>query len=295
MNRNWVLLLWPLAAAAFAAAAASAADDATVVQAFHVRIPSPGSQVSLGVGLLPRGPSGIAVAAIVPDGPADRAGIAVGDILVSINGTALDGAAAEPPIARLFNALADVAPGDSVRIDALRDGERLTTDVMADPPPARSQQFGTVSSTAPNVAFGTVAIAAAPVPNTLAYAGHRAGARALLGRAMIGGLELFDLNADLGHYFGVESGVLVLSAPQDVGLLAGDVLRSIDGEPVSASARCVGVLARASGAVNVEVLRDGAVQIVQYTPPPGGPALLPLPPQTHVDAARAALPVTATP
>ena len=55
---------------------------------------------------------------------------------------------------------------------------------------------------------------------------------------MIGGLELFELNEDLGHYFGASSGVLVLSVPPAKdgakdGLLPGDVLRSIDGRPVA--------------------------------------------------------------
>jgi len=134
MKRNWLLLLiWPLAAAAFAA------DDTAVVRTFHVRVPPPGSQVSLGAALLPHGASGIAVAAVVPNGPADRAGIAAGDVLLSINGTALDDAAAEP----------------------------------RDPPAASMLHLGIVTSGTPNVAFG--AIAAGPAPNTLAYAGHPAG------------------------------------------------------------------------------------------------------------------------
>jgi S1-C subfamily serine protease len=290
MKRNWLLLLiWTLAAAAFAA------DDTAVVRTFHIQVPPPGSQVSLGAALLPHGASGIAVAAVVPNGPADRGGIGAGDVLVSINGVALDDAAAEPPMARLFDALAEVAAGDSVRIDYLRDGERSTTDVIADPPAASTQHLGAVTTATPNVAFGAVAIAAGPAPNTLAYVGHPAGARSFVGRAMIGGLELYDLNADLGHYFGVESGVLVLSAPQDAGLLAGDVLRSIDGAAVDATAQCMTALAQAKGTVSMEVLRDGAMQIVQYSPPQGGPALLPLPPGSNPSATGQASPAMPAP
>jgi C-terminal processing protease CtpA/Prc len=52
------------------------------------------------------------------------------------------------------------------------------------------------------------------------------------------GLELADLNTDLGEYFGTKDGVLVLSTPSDstMPLKAGDVILKIDGrEPKSVS------------------------------------------------------------
>jgi S1-C subfamily serine protease len=293
MKRNWVWLLWAGAAAAFAAddpAALQARIDAARAKldaaakelaglyqqdTFHVQVQRPGSQVSLGALLMPRGSGGVNVAGVTPDGPAERGGIAAGDVLVAIDGTPLDGAGG-PSIVRLFDALAAVAPGDTVRIDYLRGGERMTTDVIADAPPQLPPPAFTAVSGAPatDVAYGGVTAAGAGVA-TMAFVGRPDG---FSGRAMIAGLELFDLSAELGRYFGVDDGVLVLRAPTDSGLIAGDVLRSINGAAMTASAQCVEALARVAQEVSIEVLRDGAVQLVQYTPQPGAPALLPLPP-----------------
>ena len=104
------------------------------------------------------------------------------------------------------------------------------------------------------------------------------------GRAMIGGLELFDVNETLGHYFGVSDGVLVLSAPaagDAGGLLPGDIIKTVAGKPVASSAQCLNAFSDAlsKGEVAVEVLRDGAVVSVQVSGIGGGPALMPFPPQ----------------
>jgi hypothetical protein len=49
------------------------------------------------------------------------------------------------------------------------------------------------------------------------------------------GLNLAPLNADLGHYFGADKGVLVIAADDDSlpGIKAGDVITSIAGETVN--------------------------------------------------------------
>jgi hypothetical protein len=107
-------------------------------------------------------------------------------------------------------------------------------------------------------------------------------------RAMIGGLELFDLNEDLGHYFGVSDGVLVLSAPPNKdggGLLPGDVVRAIDGRPVASSADCINAMGRA-GDIAVEVLRDGAQLTLQTHNAIGAPSLIAMPPMSGAHAVR---------
>ena len=61
---------------------------------------------------------GLQVTDVHPDGPADRAGIQVGDVIEAIDGR---------PVATLADLLGDVdrhQPGDSVRLTVLRDGSR---------------------------------------------------------------------------------------------------------------------------------------------------------------------------
>jgi hypothetical protein len=69
--------------------------------------------------------------------------------------------------------------------------------------------------------------------------------------------RLHDLDADLARYFGVEGGVLVLDGTADeASLRSGDVLVSIAGRKPADAAQAQAWLARRTGPVEVEVLRD---------------------------------------
>ena len=72
----------------------------------------------------------------------------------------------------------------------------------------------------------------------------------------IGGLQFVDIGEDLGDYFGVDSGVLVLNAPGDSGLKPGDIVRRIDGADVASANEARRLLAATSGDdAEVEVRR----------------------------------------
>jgi S1-C subfamily serine protease len=240
---------------------------------FNVELPAPPNRVSLGVLLMPGNGDGVAVAGVTPGGAAAEAGIAAGDVLVAINGTSLRDAHA-PPVAKMFDALKDVAPGDVVHVDYARGGETLSADVTArEPLPAPVGGFAV--STMPldgpppvDVAYGVAGTASFTTALPIGPLG---------GRAMVGGIELFDLDETLGRYFGVTDGVLVLRAPLDKdggGLLAGDVVKTIGGRAVATSADCVSALA--GKAASVEVLRDGALVTVDVKAA-NGPTLITMP------------------
>lgn len=76
----------------------------------------------LGVGLQDRndGGRGAVITDVGPGSPAFRAGIEAGDIVVDVDGTPIDGQGA------LIAAIRDRSPGDTVAIDVLRGGSRLT-------------------------------------------------------------------------------------------------------------------------------------------------------------------------
>ena len=67
--------------------------------------------------------AGAAGDAVVSGGPADKAGIKAGDIIVSINGARLD---LEHPLDAM---LVQYAPNDTVRLEILRDGATITVEV----------------------------------------------------------------------------------------------------------------------------------------------------------------------
>jgi len=79
----------------------------------------------LGVALADRrdGGQGALIDSVQPGTPAEAAGIEVGDVVIAVDDTAVDGATG------LVAAIRDRSPGDEVVIVLLRDGERLEVEV----------------------------------------------------------------------------------------------------------------------------------------------------------------------
>jgi putative serine protease PepD len=76
----------------------------------------------LGVSVLDRqdGGLGAMIAEVSPGSPADLAGMKVDDVVIEADGSPVDGQPA------LVAAIRDKSPGDTIKIDVLRDGERIT-------------------------------------------------------------------------------------------------------------------------------------------------------------------------
>lgn len=117
------------------------------------------------------------------------------------------------------------------------------------------------------------------------------------------GLNLATIDAQLGRYFGATDGVLVVSAgPELVGLQSGDVIRRVDGKPVTTPREVMDVLrAKPEGAmVGVDYLRDrkaGSAQIrapkAMRIPLPPKPPAPPAPPAADAPPAPPAPPAPA--
>jgi len=76
----------------------------------------------LGVSVLDRNDGGLGamIAEVSPGSPADLAGMKVDDVVIQADGSPVDGQPA------LVAAIRDKSPGDTIKIDVLRDGERIT-------------------------------------------------------------------------------------------------------------------------------------------------------------------------
>ena len=80
----------------------------------------------LGVGLEDRrdGGQGVIVTNVEPGTPAEAVGVALGDLIVSIDGSVTDGSSA------LIAAIRDKQPGDTVTVSIVRDSEPIDLDVV---------------------------------------------------------------------------------------------------------------------------------------------------------------------
>ena len=69
-------------------------------------------------------PNSSEVHVVVPDGPADKAGLKAGDELVSVEGDAIAGPT------QLFTAAGGKKPGDKLGLVIKRDGEELELQIV---------------------------------------------------------------------------------------------------------------------------------------------------------------------
>jgi hypothetical protein len=169
---------------------------------------------------------GARIEAVTPGGPADKAGLKAGDIITRFKGTALGGVASESdedsgPGMKLITLARELDPGDTVQVEYRRGTATSKATIVAED----LGGGGNVRVEMPEMGemdhmwegFPKMQMA----PGAFAWT---------MGDAW-GGIELVNLNADLGEYFGVREGVLVVRASEDstLPLKGGDVILAIGG------------------------------------------------------------------
>jgi len=169
-------------------------------------------------------PAGALVTEVAPGSAAERAGIQSGDVLLRINGRAIDLSGDLPAVLGLAQ------PGDPADIDVWRRGARRAVHMILDDADARDA----------------------------AKAGNGNTAKEPTGRL---GLALRALQPAEQRQAGLTGGLVierVSGAAARAGVQAGDVLLAIDGQPVSTVDQASAVERRIDKAVAILVLRDGA-------------------------------------
>jgi hypothetical protein len=203
---------------------------------------------------------GARIEGVTPSGPAEKAGLKVGDVITRFNGTALGGAQAEDeedsgPGMKLIDLARELDPGDTVRVEYRRGTDtRKATIVAEDLGGGRVWRGpgwrGMDDLMGPEIAIG---------PGAFAF------------RTPWGGIELVKLNPDLGEYFGTREGVLVVSAPRDssLALKGGDVITSIGGRKPSSPEQAMRILRSydSGDTVSIDVLRKQKRTMVKWTVP----------------------------
>jgi len=227
-----------------------------------------GSRAQIGVVLDTdeEGLDGVRVRQVTRGWPAEQAGLQAGDVITAVNGKRLtEPVEGEESIrgygrygARLVAALQTVEPGDTVQIEYRRDGRMHTVSVVTRN--AFDFAFPALDSTVMRRALeGVEMLRAAPIAGVRAFTASR--------WARANGVELTDLDPELGEYFEAEGGVLVVRVDESstLGLRPGDVILRIDGRQVEDAQHAVRILQsyRADERMEIEVIRRGARTTVE--------------------------------
>jgi uncharacterized protein YndB with AHSA1/START domain len=214
----------------------------------------------IGVQLDPEsGKDGARIQEVSPGGPADDAGLHVGDVITQINGKDIKG---DGTARQVIHQMHKVAPEGKVNVRVLRDGKSrdfvvtarrgVTFLGMRQPFQVPSPPFppgGAPDIAIPNVhfkAFGPVII-----------------------HGPLGDMELATMTAQLGRYFGTDKGVLVVRAPKDFKLEDGDVILAIDGREPTSGSHATRILAsyQPGEKISIRIMRQQRTVNVETTLP----------------------------
>ena len=211
---------------------------------------------------------GAYVEAVGPGGPAARAGIRSGDIIVKLDGKSVLTAPDTPtprgrslPGLRLVELAARLAPNDTIQVEFRRGGARQTASLVTagDAMLLGLRGRRAFSFAMPGDADLDAMQAIGPDPEVESFDVRIPRMAMLFGGELLE-LELAPLNPDLGQYFGTNDGVLVISAPKSspLGLKGGDVVLAVDGRKPSSPAGLLRILRSYDGneSFRIDVLRN---------------------------------------
>src|SRR5580692_4784152 len=206
---------------------------------------------------------GVEVTMVDQDAPAGKAGIKEHDVILSMNGTAIE---SKPQLQRMIH---ETPAGRVVTLGLSRDGQPLTIKVQLGDKRTEFAMMGPKDKDMKNFHFEMPPMPNMPdmdVPNIGVVYVHS---------SMRSGVMVENLTPQLGEFFGAKngSGVLVRSVEKGsradkAGLRAGDVITRVGDQPVHDTSDFTHVLhSHSAGSVSVGVIRDKKEQTLTITLP----------------------------
>lgn len=194
---------------------------------------------------------GVSVIAVTPGSAASDAGLRAGDVLTTINNESFGGSNSGEANKKLLDFMKGVEEGDALDVEYLRNGKVGKVEVI--PKVAEHQVF--MFEGMPDFDFpGMHGKPVAP------HAGARRGFSWIFAGHGLGDMELVELSEGLGRYFGTDSGLLVVSAPEsnELQLQDGDVIQSIDGRQPKSVRHALQILGsyQAGEKLELQIMRD---------------------------------------
>jgi len=186
---------------------------------------------------------GVKLIGVTPGSGAQKAGLAAGDRVLEINGTQLEELKGEKAVDSLVGALEDLEDGDLVNLVYESDGKVIKTEVAATSSKSNMWSFlGELGNIDLDMDFDLEFLDDVKIGTQ-----HQTG------------LKLSDIDAVMGHYFGVKTGVLVIADSREGnGFLPGDIIKRVNGNDVESSQDALKQLAEDGDALHkVKILRKG--------------------------------------
>lgn len=212
-----------------------------------------GRGAEIGVQVTDGKEAGVVVEEVRPDSPAEKAGVKRADVFVTFDGERVRS------VRQFTRLVQETPPGRSVKATVLRDGQQRNLEITP------REGHGALSGSfvhrdrLPDLrAFGDRLPYFDMLPRGMPFDFDRPGVTS----APRLGVEVDPLSDQLAEYFGAKEGVLVRSvrdgsAASRAGLKAGDVITSVDGQPVRSREDLVRALRDArTDELTITIVRD---------------------------------------
>jgi S1-C subfamily serine protease len=206
---------------------------------------------------------------VVPDGPADRAGLRSGDIITKANSESLAriGRRDTSPGSKLIEIKDELEVGDTLHVEYLRGTETRTTAIVLDELESSAWSLRAAVEprvlVAPRIAGGESRVTVR-VPEVITEWGGWGFGSWL-------DVELVTLDEDLGQYFGTAEGLLVIRGSEEgeLDLKSGDVILDIDGRKPASQSHLLRIMRsyEAGEDMNIQIMRNRTRQTVTVTVP----------------------------
>ena len=199
---------------------------------------------------------GVEVKSVTEDGPAQKAGIKAGDVVLEFNGQRVEG------MDQFSRLVRETPAGRNANLLIWRNGATQNITVTIGSRPGRTIHFGDEGGTTFTIPPMPPIPPMPDLPRSM-----------MSWRSPILGIESESLNTQLAEYFGVKDGVLVrsvikASSAEKAGIKAGDVIVKVDGTTVASPREISSVLRSIQGAkriVPVVLVREKKEMTVTIT------------------------------
>jgi C-terminal processing protease CtpA/Prc len=214
---------------------------------------------------------GAVLEAVTPDGPAAKAGLQAGDIVVTFEGTRL-AATSGSPGDRLIELAGEMEEGDTVRL-AYRRGREARTAVVV--PKILDDRSYAMTLELGDSALGAARRSLERAWTVLPRVEMDQNVEPMIWSVRVGSrwsdMELTTIDADLGSYFGTSEGLLVVRAPKDslLGLRSGDVILRIGGRVPTSPSHAMRIFRsyEPGDEIRIDIMRNKAARDVRATVP----------------------------